>query len=71
MASNSSQYEALADQIDSVLQGLQDAPTINEATRHRLVGSSRKLSVFFEKPRETERRIGYAACTTSLSRLRS
>ena len=62
MRSNTTQYEALAEQIESILQDPEGAATkiTNPETRRRLVESSRKLSASLEQPRETLRRIGYS-----------
>jgi hypothetical protein len=62
MASNGNNYEALADQIESLQKHLQSATATisDEATRRRLLESGRKLSVALETNRETLRRIGYA-----------
>ncbi|KAJ4371318.1 hypothetical protein N0V83_004535 [Neocucurbitaria cava] len=62
MASNDTNYEALADQIKSILKDPESATAKigNEATRRRLVEGGRKLSVALETNRETLRRIGYA-----------
>jgi hypothetical protein len=62
MASNGNNYEALADQIESLQKDLQSATATisDEATRRRLLESGRKLSVALETNRETLRRIGYA-----------
>lgn len=64
MASNDTNYEALADQIEPILKDHEGitAKIGNEATRRRLVEGGRKLSVALEKNRETLRRIGYAVC---------
>lgn len=61
------QFEALANQIESILQERQGIPAIDEGTRRRLVASGRKLSVLLEQPRETERRIGYVHLQLPLS----
>jgi hypothetical protein len=64
MTSKDIRYEALADQIESILGDSEGAiiNINNEALRRRLVNSSRKLSVALEQNRETLRRIGYAVC---------
>ncbi|KAH9872145.1 hypothetical protein IAQ61_004980 [Plenodomus lingam] len=62
MTSNNFNYEALADQIESILKEPESATAKigNEATRRRLVEGGRKLSIALETNRETLRRIGYA-----------
>jgi hypothetical protein len=64
MTSNNINYEALADQIESIQKDLESATAkiSNEVTRRRLLESGRKLSIALETNRETLRRIGYAVC---------
>jgi hypothetical protein len=64
MTSNNINYEALADQIESIQKNLESATAkiSNEVTRRRLLESGRKLSIALETNRETLRRIGYAVC---------
>jgi hypothetical protein len=64
MTSNGINYEALADQIESIQKDLESATAkiSNEVTRRRLLESGRKLSIALETNRETLRRIGYAVC---------
>lgn len=66
MSSNTVQYEALAEQIESLLRDPEStiAQIKNEVTRRRLIEAGRKLSVSLEQPRETLRRIGYAVGRT-------
>ncbi|KAF2820841.1 hypothetical protein CC86DRAFT_386882 [Ophiobolus disseminans] len=69
MASNGTNYEALADQLEPILKDLESAAAKigNDATRRRLVEGGRRLSVALETNRETLRRIGYALTTTTIS----
>jgi hypothetical protein len=62
MSSNTTQYEALAEQIESILRDPEAAiaQIKDEATRRRLVEGGRKLAASLETPRDTMRRIGYA-----------
>lgn len=64
MSFDRTQYEALAEQIESILQDPDGATTQiwNEQTRRRLVQGGRKLAVALEQPRDTVRRIGYSVC---------
>lgn len=55
------EYEALADQIESLLQRQGGALQIrDEETRRRLVEGTHKLAQSLELPRETYRRIQYS-----------
>ncbi|KUJ06912.1 S-adenosyl-L-methionine-dependent methyltransferase [Mollisia scopiformis] len=69
MRSNTIQYEALAEQIESLLRDPEStiAQIKDEVTRRRLIEAGRKLSVSLERPRETLRRIGYAHLQLPLS----
>lgn len=60
--STTTQYEALAEQIESILQNPDGAAVgvKDERTRHRLIEGGRKLAASLEQPRETLRRIGYS-----------
>jgi len=62
MSSNTTQYEALAEQIESILQNPEAtiAQIKDEATRRRLSEGGRRLAASLETPRDTMRRIGYA-----------
>ncbi|KAK2591048.1 hypothetical protein QQS21_011262 [Conoideocrella luteorostrata] len=62
MSLNATQYEALAEQIESILQDPKGAATRigDERTRRRLVEGGRKLVASLERPRDTLRRIGYS-----------
>lgn len=70
MSLNSTQYEALAEQIESILQDPASAiaQISDERTRRRLVEGGRKLAVSLEQPGETLRKIGYSVCRTNYSR---
>ncbi|KAK8041529.1 hypothetical protein PG994_014536 [Apiospora phragmitis] len=59
MGSTSTQYEALAEQIESILQD-PSAQVQDERTCRRLAAAARKLGVALEFPMETLRRFGYA-----------
>lgn len=60
MAPATAQYEALADQIESILQNHEAATQIkNERLRRRLAEGGRKLGISFEEPGDTLRRFGY------------
>ena len=61
MSSNTIQYEALAEQIESILRDPKGASAQirDEETCRRLLEAVRKLAVSLEQPRETLRRIGY------------
>lgn len=64
MSLNSTQYEALAEQIESILQDPETATAqiSDEKTRRRLVEGGRKLATSLEQPEDTLRRIGYSVC---------
>jgi hypothetical protein len=64
MASSDNNYEALAKQIESILNDPEGATAkiSNETTRRRLVEGGRKLSVALEQNIEILRRIGHAVC---------
>lgn len=63
-SSTTTQYEALAKQIESILllQNLDGAAADvkDDRTRRRLIEGRRKLATSLEQPRETLRRIGYS-----------
>lgn len=72
MGLNNAQYEAVADQIESIESILKDpegATTLikHEKTRRRLVEGGRKLAVSLEQPGDTFRRIGYSVSRIELS----
>lgn len=64
MSLDSTQYEALAEQIESILQDPEAATSQikDEQTRRRLIDGGRKLATSLEHPKETLRRIGYSVC---------
>jgi hypothetical protein len=64
MNSNATQYEELAEQIESILQDPEAAiaQIRDENTRRRLVQGAGKLAICLEGPRETLRRFGYSVC---------
>ncbi len=57
-------YEALAEQIESILQD-PDAKIKDDLTRRRLAHGARKLSIALEQPMETLRRFGYTVNRTA------
>lgn len=66
MSLNSTQYDALAEQIESILKSPESAAQISdERTRRRLVEGGRKLAAYLEPPRDTLRRMGYSVCRTT------
>ena len=67
MASTTAQYEALADQIEAVLQH-SEAPTQikDKRLRRRLAEGGRKLGISFEEPGDTLRRLGYMVIMVSI-----
>lgn len=67
MASTTAQYEALADQIEAVLQH-SEAPTQikDKRLRRRLAEGGRKLGISFEEPGDTLRRLGYMVMMVSI-----
>ncbi|KAK7745611.1 hypothetical protein SLS62_009789, partial [Diatrype stigma] len=68
MDRDATEYEALAGQIESLLQRQGGALQIrNENTRRRLVEGARKLAESLELPRETYRRIQYSHLTLPLA----
>lgn len=64
MDHDAAEYEALADQIESLLQRSDGAleQIRDEKIRCRLVEGGRKLAESLELPRETYRRIQYSVC---------
>ncbi|PQE06880.1 Trichodiene oxygenase protein [Rutstroemia sp. NJR-2017a BVV2] len=62
MNSNTTQYEALAEQIEIILRDPEGAAAQirDEGTLRRLSEAGRKLAVSLEQPRDTLRRIGYS-----------
>ncbi|EPE28200.1 S-adenosyl-L-methionine-dependent methyltransferase [Glarea lozoyensis ATCC 20868] len=62
MSSHTTQYEALADQIESILRDPEAAIAQigDEVTCRRLSEGGRKLAAFLEQPKDTLRRIGYS-----------
>lgn len=64
MGSATIQYEALAEQIEAILQDSKAATAqIKDGeTRRRLAEGGRKLSVAMEEPRDTVRRFSYVVC---------
>lgn len=67
MSLNGTQYQALAEQIESILRDPESASAQikDEETRRRLIDGGRKLAASLEDPRDTLRRIGYAVCRDS------
>lgn len=66
MSSSTAQYEALADQIESILQNPEAATQIkDERLRRRLAEGGRKLGISFEEPGDTLRRFGYMVWSSS------
>ncbi|PHH70098.1 hypothetical protein CDD82_7343 [Ophiocordyceps australis] len=63
MSLNSTQYEVLAEQIESILRNLENttAEINDDKIRRRLVIGARKLAVSLEQPRETLRRISHSS----------
>lgn len=60
MASTTAQYEALAAQIESVLEDPEAFNQIkDENLRRRIAEGGRKLGISFEEPGDTLRRFGY------------
>jgi hypothetical protein len=68
MSLNSTQYEALAEQIESILQDPEAATAQigDEKLRRRLVEGGRKLATSLERPKDTLSRIGYSVCRAGL-----
>lgn len=64
MSLDSTQYEALAEQIESILQDPETVTAqIRDAKlRRRLVEGGRKLATSLEQPKDTLSRIGYSVC---------
>lgn len=64
MSLNSTQYEALAEQIESILQDAEAAtvPIKDDSLRRRLVEGGRKLATVLEQPKDTMNRIGSSVC---------
>lgn len=64
MSLNSTQYEVLAEQIESILHDVEasTAPIRDDNLRRRLVEGSRKLATSLERPKDTLNRIGYSVC---------
>lgn len=71
MSSNTTQYEALAEQIESILQDPKSttAQIKDKGTHRHLIKGGRNLAASLEQPRDTAHRIGYSICRTALSRL--
>lgn len=60
MASTTAQYEALAAQIESVLEDPEAFNQIKDENLHRRIAEGgRKLGISFEEPGDTLRRFGY------------
>lgn len=62
MSLDNTHYEALAEQIESILRHPERAieHIRDERTRRRLVEGGCKLSAALEQPKETFRRVGYS-----------
>ncbi|KAI1074274.1 S-adenosyl-L-methionine-dependent methyltransferase [Whalleya microplaca] len=69
MASTDTQYEALADQIESILRNPEATHVKDERTRLRLAEGGRKLGISFEQPGDTLRRFGYMHFQLPLARV--
>lgn len=65
---NGGQYEALVEQIESILHDPESAIAQigDERRRRRLAASGRKVVAALETPRDTLRRIGYSVCAHDL-----
>lgn len=67
MGLNSTQYEALAEQIESILQNTEAATASigDDNLRRRLIEGCRKLATSLEQPKDTLNRIGSSVCELS------